>query len=84
MPATLVVLGNFDHKPELRPRFAKRHVVFKERYPDIEDEFIDEMFASKEINEKEFAMKFYERKMIAPFSKEMIRSIELYIKDWKK
>ena len=84
MPASLVVLGNFDHKPELRPRFAKRHVVFKERYPDIEDEFIDEMFASKEINEKDFAMKFYERKMIAPFSKEMIRSIELYMKDWKK
>lgn len=84
MPATLVVFGNYDYKPDPRPRFAKKHIVFEEKYPEINDEFIEEMFAMKEFNDKEFALKFYERKMDAPFFKEMIRSIELYMKDWQK
>ena len=36
----------------------------------------------EESKDKEFAVKFYRRKMDAPLFKEMIRSIKLYINEW--
>lgn len=82
MPIALVVMGNYDYKPKTRERFDKSHVVFDEIYPTISEEFINNMFSKKEINDNDFAVKFYKRKMDAPFFKEMIRSIKLYISEW--
>jgi len=84
MPAALVVFGNYEYKPSIRPRFAKEYIVFNEKYPEIKDEFLEKMFEAKEANDKEFALKFYERKMAAPFFKEMIRCIKIYMQDWLK
>ncbi len=82
MPIALVVMGNYDTKPEIRDRFNKSYVVFDEIYPTITEEFINNMFSKEESKDSEFAMKFYKRKMDAPFFKEMIRSIKMYISEW--
>jgi nitroreductase len=82
MPIALVVMGNYDTKPQTRERFDKSYVVFDESYPKITEEFIDNMFSREESKDKDFAVKFYKRKMDAPFFKEMIRTIKLYINEW--
>lgn len=82
MPIALVVMGNYDTKPQIRDRFHKDFIVFDEAYPTITEDFINHMFSKEEIKDKDFAEKFYKRKMDAPFFKEMIRSIKLYIKEW--
>jgi len=82
MPATLVVMGNYDVKPKVRERFDKQFIVFEDKYPDINEDFINKMFSSSDKNDSDFAKKFYARKINAPFFKEMIRSIKLYFNDW--
>ncbi|NYB75376.1 nitroreductase family protein [Sedimentibacter hydroxybenzoicus DSM 7310] len=82
MPITLVVMGNYDTKPQIRDRFDKSCVVFDEVYPTISEEFINNMFLKNESKDSDFAVKFYKRKIDAPFFKEMIRSIKKYINEW--
>ena len=82
MPIALVVMGNYDTKPQIRERFDKSYVVFDETYPTITEDFINNMFSKEESKDKDFATKFYKRKMDAPFFKEMIRSIKLYLSEW--
>jgi len=82
MPIVLVIMGNYDNKPQIRDRFDKSCVVFDEVYPPITDKFINHMFSKQESKDADFAVKFYKRKMDAPFFKEMIRSIKLYINEW--
>ena len=82
MPVALVVMGNYDTKPKVRERFDKQFVVFDETYPSITDKFINDMFSKEELNNADFSKKFYKRKMDAPFFKEMIRSIKLYLEEW--
>ncbi len=83
MPITLIVMGNYDTKPQTRDRFDKSYVVFDDVYPSIPKEFIDKMFSKEESDNSDFAVKFYKRKIDAPFFKEMIRSINKYISEWK-
>lgn len=82
MPIALIIMGNYDTKPQVREKFDKSHVVFDESYPTITEEFITNMFSQQEAKDSDFAIKFYRRKMDAPFFKEMIRSIKLYIDEW--
>ncbi|NLB33919.1 MAG: nitroreductase [Tissierellia bacterium] len=82
MPIALVVMGNYDTKPQTRDRFDKSYVVFDEIYPTITEEFINDLFLKEESKDSEFAIKFYKRKMDAPFFKEMIRSIKMNISEW--
>ncbi len=82
MPIVLVVMGNYDTKPQIRDRFDKSYVVFDEVYPTITEEFINNMFLKEESKDSEFVMKFYKRKMDEPFFKEMIMSIKMYINEW--
>ncbi len=84
MPIALVVMGNYDTKPQTRKRFEKQFVVFDEKYPEIDESFINGMFRSEEKDDLEFAEKFFKRKIDAPFFEEMTRSINLYLKDWKE
>ncbi len=83
MPITMVVFGNYDKVPPLRERFDKEFVVFDEVYPDIDEEFINKMFAKEEEKKKEFAQAFFDRKINSEFFKEMNRSIGLYIGEWE-
>lgn len=83
MPVTLIVIGNYDFQPALRPRFEKQHMVYEEVYPEVNSEFIDSMFAQKETDIPDFAQKFYSRKIEADFFKEMIRSTKMYISQWE-
>ncbi len=82
MPIALIVMGGYDKKPQVRDRFDKQFVVFDEAYPSVTDEFINNMFKKEESRDADFAWKFYKRKMDAPFFKEMIRSISLYLDEW--
>ena len=84
MPATLVVMGHYDGKPKLRKRFASKYVISQEKYPLIDDDFINGMFMEAEHEKKDFAQKFYSRKVEAEFFKEMKRSIKVHIKQWFK
>lgn len=83
MPISFVVFGKYDTKPKLRERFSKEFVVFEEKYQDIDEEFLNKMF-EKEEHTLDFANITYNRKMGASFFKEMIRSCDLYIKQWLK
>lgn len=82
MPISFVVFGKFDTKPKLRQRFSKEFVVFDEKYPNIDENFINKMFEKEEKSTPDFADKIFNRKMGASFFKEMIRSCDLYIKQW--
>jgi len=82
MPVTLIVMGNYDKHPTLRPRFGRQYIVSKEVYPKVDKEFIDAMFAQNEKDKPDFAQKFYSRKIEADFFKEMIRSVKMYINQW--
>jgi len=73
-------MRGYDTKPQIRDRFDKSSVVFDEIYPTITEKFINNMCLKEESKDSDFALKFYKRKMDAPFFKEMIRSIKLYIK----
>jgi len=84
MPATLVVMGNYDTHPQTRDRFDKKFIVFNDKYPVINDDFINEMFSSSEKHDTEFAKKFYSRKKNSDFFREMLRSITLYLNEWTK
>lgn len=83
MPVTLIVMGHYDKKPKLRPRFDTKYMVSKERYPNVESHFINGMFKEEERKKPDFAQKLYSRKIGADFFKEMIRSIKVYLKQWQ-
>lgn len=82
MPATLVVMGRYDQKPSIRSRFESRFMVSQNKYPQVDDTFLNGMFAEMEGSRDDFAQKFYSRKIEADFFKEMIRSAKLYLKQW--
>ncbi len=82
MPATLIVMGNYDTHPQIRDRFDKQFVVFDDKYPEINEDFINGMFLARENGNPDFAKKFYARKKDSPFFREMLMSIKQYINDW--
>ena len=82
MPVTLVVMGHYDSKPQLRSRFDPQYVVSEESYPAVDDVFINGMFFKEEQKQENFAQKFYSRKIESDFFKEMIRSIKVYLQQW--
>jgi nitroreductase len=79
MPVTLIVIGHYNYKPQLRTRFAQQYVVSEETYPQVDETFINGMFADK--NEG-FAQQFFSRKIEADFFKEMIRSLNVHLGQW--
>lgn len=84
MPVALLVMGYYDTKPQLRDRFDKSFIVFDECYPNLGEDFINDMFSNEESKDEDFAKKFYARKINAPFNKEMTRSVTLYLNEWIK
>ncbi len=82
VPITLIVFGNYDSEVALRERFDTKHIVFNETYPKITNDFLIEMFKSKEAMRSDFAKYIHSFKMEAPFYAEMIRSINCYINEF--
>ncbi len=84
MPVTMIVFGNYNNVPPLRERFNKEFVVFDEIYPDINKKFIDKMFEKEESKKSGFAKLFFARKIDSDFFKELNRSVNLYVDEWRK
>ncbi|MFV0498441.1 MAG: nitroreductase family protein [Bacilli bacterium] len=82
-PVSMVVYGRYDSLLNKRDRFLKEHIVFDEKYPNISEDFINEMFKGKELIRKDYANHIYNFKINSKFYQEMIRSINLYLNDWK-
>lgn len=91
-PATMLVLGHYDYQPKPRYRFNQEYVVFEETYKKLDQDELEDMFSEKtklykpdrSPDTKNFAQQFYERKMGAPFFKEMNRSIDLILKMFQR
>lgn len=92
-PITLLTFGYYeeDYKRKITDRFGMEYIVFDEKYKNMNDDKIKEMFCGKEklFNEKNsygaenFGQMFYARKNGAEFFKEMKRSIEEMLKNWE-
>jgi len=92
-PITLLTFGYYekDYKRKLTDRFDMEYIVFDEKYKNMTDDKIKEMFFEKEklFNEnnsygaENFGQMFYARKNGAKFFKEMKRSVEEMLKNWK-
>lgn len=83
MPATLIVFGRYDHKPQLRPRFSKEFIVFKERYYALKEPEIQAMFKGQFEGDGS-VRNFYKRKRASAFYAEMVRSIKAYAENFFK
>ncbi len=91
-PATMLVLGNFDHQPEPRYRFDQEYIVFDETYKKLSDDELEDMYKektklynpNKSEDIKNFAQQFYNRKMGAEFFIEMNRSLDEILKMFKR
>jgi len=84
MPVTLVVMGHYDMKPRLRPRFETQYIVSVNAYPSVDEEFISGMFHKEEEKQEDYAQKFFSRKLGSDFFREMIRCTKVYLEQWAK
>lgn len=91
-PATMLVLGHYDHQPGPRYRFDKKYIVFDEKYDALTDDDIHDMFSQvsalynpyKSDDIKNYAQQFYNRKLGAPFFEEMNRSLKCIFSQYMK
>ena len=94
VPISLVCLGYYKegHKRVHRKRFDQKYVVFEEKYRELSDEELKEMFAERAAgfvktptsSAENFAQAFYRRKTGAACSKEMKRSVRAMLADYTK
>lgn len=93
LPIGMLTLGyyeeNFKRNP--RSRFDSKFIVFNEKYKNLTDEDIKEMFGEEEkkfvsnnrYGAENYGQMFYGRKNGSEFFKEMRRSVEEMLKNWK-
>lgn len=89
-PAAMITLGYYpkDIKRTYRDRFDSKYVVFNEKYKNLNEDELKDMFLNKEnnmpktnpFNAKTYGELMYKRKTNSDFSKEMDRSIKEAIK----
>ena len=95
VPISLVCLGYYKegHKRVHRKRFDQKYVVFEEKYRELSDEELKEMFAERAAGfvktptssaEKLCPGLLPEKKTGAAFSKEMKRSVRAMLADYTK
>lgn len=86
-PCCMLVLGYFPDAPIIPPhnRYANKYIVCENTYKELTDEEIGEMFSIGTHEETVSWMKrFYDRKINSDFFKEMGRSLNKAISEWKK
>lgn len=91
-PITMLCLGYYedDYNRVHRKRFNKKYVVFEEKYRQLTNEELDDMFEERaqfyvKTNKYEadnYAQMFYAKKSGAEFSKEMARAVRVALKKW--
>lgn len=92
MPIGMVVYGHYreDHKKVFRKRFDRKYIVFDDAYEQLSAQDYEDMYKEREITyrpentfgAKNYAQQFYARKTGAAFSKEMARSVRIWLKQW--
>ena len=88
-PAAMLVFG-YPTQQQLErpkpPRAAMRHIVHENSYRDMDAKELEEMFANKTSNRPfmEWLQAFCNRKYNSDFSREMTRSVEVYLEDFHK
>lgn len=92
MPIGLVVYGHYpkNHKKVFRKRFDRKYIVFEDVYKQLSTQDYKDMFKEREtiyrpentFGAENFAQQFYARKTGADFSKEMARSVRVWLKQW--
>jgi len=90
-PAAMLVLGHYDSRPKPRYRFDQEYIVFDEKYRQLSDDDLEDMYKEKtklynsqDPNIENFAQQFYNRKMGAEFFVEMNRSLDVILEMFKK
>lgn len=92
LPISMLVYGHYpkQHKKIIRKRFDRSFIVYEDQYQTLTDQDFAVMFQDQEASYQKkqatdadnFAQMFYERKTGAKFSKEMARSVRMWIKQW--
>ncbi|VYT67411.1 nitroreductase [Clostridium tertium] len=91
-PVTMITLG---YHPEgynipLKERFDDEYVIFEEKYKELDEDDIKEMFKDRDqlfvsknkYNANNYAQYHYNMKVKSDFSKEMTRSVKLSLEEW--
>lgn len=91
-PVAMLTLGYYpkEYKVPLNDRFKEEYIIFEEKYKELDDEDIKEMFKEKDklftnvnkYNAKNYAQYHYNMKVKSEFSKEMVRSVKLALNEW--
>ncbi len=88
-PITMLVFGHYPEKrPEIRPRFDKKYIVFQEKYRRLEEGEFSDMYSDHSISPhnkfeaENFGQYMYARKTGADFSIEMARSVRKALENW--
>ena len=94
MPAAMLVMGypTQSQKDRVKPaRFDNKYIVFENRFRDLTDDELREMWVSQERAEgmasarsfEESVRAFCTRKYMSDFSREMSRSASVYLRDFE-
>lgn len=91
-PVTMLTLGYYPegYNIPLRDRFNNEYVVFEEKYNELTEEDIKEMFKDRDklfvsenkYNARNYAQYHYNMKVKSEFSNEMTRSVKLALEEW--
>lgn len=91
-PVTMLTLGYYPegYNIPLRDRFNTEYVVFQEKYNELTEEDIKEMFKDRDklfvsenkYNARNYAQYHYNMKVKSEFSNEMTRSVKLALEEW--
>lgn len=89
MPVCMLCLGRYENEKRIiAPRFKQEYIIFDEKYKNLSEEELFDMFKDKKFVErnkygaKNFGQFNYARKTGAEFSKEMTRSVKVMIDRW--
>lgn len=93
-PICMLTLGYYEENAKriISPRYDKKYIVFDEKYKRLNEDEFKSMYSAQEksvnpnnvYDAENFAQMTYARKMGSDFMKEMERSVNEYMKFWKK
>ncbi len=90
IPVAMLTLGYYEQQIKQSPKIDKKYIIHKNKYCRATKDQLEVMFKSKTVPKKyqseykNFASYYYDTKVGADFSKEMDRSIRLYINNFDK
>ncbi len=90
IPVAMLTLGYYKQQIKQSPKIDKKYIIHNNKYSRATKEQVEEMFKSKTVPKKyqseykNFASYYYDTKVGADFSKEMDRSMRLYIGNFEQ